>query len=78
MNSKHDQGSSLFMVRLWSGEGEHSEDHKEWHGRVQHVISGEARTFSDLSTLMALLLEMVETEGIQTRAQGARIQEVIP
>jgi hypothetical protein len=78
MNSQHDRGSHLFLVRLWSEEmeklGELGEvgDQKgwEWRGRVQHVLSGEAHTFHDWPTLIRLLLEMAETDGIEARAQG--------
>ena len=79
MNLQHDPGSHLFLVRFWGG-GAHEakddgQDHKEWSGRVQHVLTGEARTFHDWHTLIELLLEMAETDGLEARSQ-ARIQEV--
>ena len=53
MNSQHDPGSHLFLVRFWSGgsheakEAKDARDHKEWSGRVQHGVSVEARTCHD-------------------------------
>jgi hypothetical protein len=67
MNAKQDQNSHLFMVRFWKDD---EPDKKEWRGRVQHVVSGEARTFEDWPMLIDLLLEMAETEGFQARIQG--------
>jgi hypothetical protein len=64
MNLKQGQGSHLFMVRLWS---EEVEDRKGWQGRVQHVLSGETRTFEDWRMLISLLLEMAETDSIEVR-----------
>jgi hypothetical protein len=61
-NWKQDQGSHLFTVRLWS---ESLEDHKGWRGRVQHVLSGETRTFDDWSSLVDIFLEMAETDRIE-------------
>jgi hypothetical protein len=71
MNPKQDQGSHLFLVRFWS---EEVGDHNGWQGRVQDVRSGEARTFHDWPTLIDLLLEMAETDRIQSkeRDSGAR------
>ena len=80
MNSQHDHGSHLFLIRFWS-EGVHEaheakdgqegkeahnrRDYKDWHGRVQHVLSGEAHTFHDWPTLLDLLLEMAETDEVE-------------
>jgi len=51
--------SRLFTVRLWLedlGDGR-----SEWRGKVQHVLSGEARYFRDWATLIAALQEMLKT-----------------
>jgi hypothetical protein len=55
--------SQLFLLRLWVEEG--SEGDVEWQGRVQHVVTGEARSFTSWPTLVELLIQMlpvVETE----------------
>lgn len=80
MNSHQDPGSHLFLVRFWSGhaqepqEAKNAGDRKEWSGRVQHVLSGEARTFHDWHTLIEMLLEMAETEGPEVAAQGPNLE----
>jgi hypothetical protein len=45
----------LFTLRLWTeplGEGR-----TEWRGKVQHVLSGEARYFRDWPALVAFLTD---------------------
>lgn len=51
--------SQLFTVRLW--QEELGEGRSEWRGKVQHVLSGEARYFRDWATLIAALQEMFKT-----------------
>jgi hypothetical protein len=85
MTSKQNQHSHLFLVRLWS---EETGDHNGWRGRVNHVLSGEARSFHDLPALIDLLLEMADTEPtqeirgrereIEAGAQGATKRDVTP
>ena len=67
MNAKQDEPSHLFLVRFWS---EEVGDHNSWRGRVQHVLSGEARTFHDWPALIGLLVEMAETDRIEVRTPG--------
>lgn len=51
--------SQLFLVRLWTQEEEESDRAEwQWHGRVQHILSGEAHTFRDWQSLVDLLLAM--------------------
>jgi hypothetical protein len=50
------QRSQLFTVRVWLEEL--GEGRSEWRGKVQHVLSGEARYFRDWATLIAALQEM--------------------
>lgn len=50
--------SQLFLVRLWAEKGSDNEE-KEWHGRVQHIVSGEAHTFHDWPTLVDFLRAML-------------------
>jgi hypothetical protein len=51
MNSRQDQPSHLFLVRFWSEgaqdaqEAQKAQNRKEWNGKVQHVVSGEALAF---------------------------------
>lgn len=45
------------MVRLWPEEA--SDEHAEWCGNVQHVSSGEARTFRDWPGLAQALLDLL-------------------
>ncbi len=47
--------SHLFTVRIWQGNV--GEDHKEWRGKVEQVLSGKACYFRDWSTLVAFLEE---------------------
>jgi hypothetical protein len=49
------------MIRLWR---EGAEGQKSWGGMVQHIVKGERGTFHDWSTLVELILEMVETEKV--------------
>ncbi len=67
---QHQDRSQLFLVRLWAEQGrEESSDRvspnaeKAWHGRVQHIVSGEAHSFHDWSTLVDLLLTMLPSVG---------------
>jgi hypothetical protein len=70
MNSRQDERSHLFLVRFWSEDVGNNRDHNGWRGRVQHVLSGEARSFHDWPMLIDLLLEMAETDGIDVRKLG--------
>jgi hypothetical protein len=67
--------SHLFTVRLWTediGGGQ-----REWRGRVQHVISGEAYYFRDWATLIAHLLKLLPSTGPQ-REGGAAVGQDEP
>ncbi len=49
--------SHLFTIRLWP---ELLDDGQvEWRGKVQHILSGEARYFRDWSTLITYMQEML-------------------
>ena len=75
MNSRQHQPSHLFMVRFWSEDEEEIDEtqhQREWRGRVQHVLSGEARTFSDWPMLVDHLLEMARTDGSEPGAPRVR------
>ena len=80
MNSKQDHGSHLFLVRFWSEgaqQAQDSRDEKEWRGMVQHVLSGEARSFRDWPTLIDMLLEMADADDIETKEHGEMTKEAI-
>jgi hypothetical protein len=45
----------LFTVRVW--QEDRGDGQSEWRGRVQHLLSGEARYFRDWQTLVAFIAE---------------------
>lgn len=64
---QHD-GSHLFTLRLWAEAL--GDDRQEYRGKVQHVVSGDARHFRDWTTLEAFLLEKLtapEKQPFQTK-----------
>ncbi len=56
--------SELFTVRLWR---ERLDDHWEWRGKVQHVVTGEIRYFRDWRVLLDFLQEVRTEAGIDRR-----------
>ena len=84
MDPQQEGGAHLFLVRFRSrgpSQGHASQDSQRdtmFSGRVQHVLTGEARNFDHWPTLIDLLLEMAETERIETNEQRATRQEIIP
>lgn len=65
-DQQHDP-SQLFRIRLWSEALD--DDRHEVRGKVQHVVSGEARHFREWTALHAFLLERLrprEKEPFQT------------
>ena len=80
MHLNQDDHSHLFLVRFWSEgvqDAQNTQSQKELSGRVQHILSGEARTFHDWPTLIDLLREMAETEGIDVNAPRVKSEEVL-
>ena len=62
MNSRSEQSQSdLFLVRVWPAQGaQEMRDHEAaWHGRVQHVLTGEAHSFENLNILVSKLEGMM-------------------
>ncbi len=60
METRHRQRrSDLFLVRLWTEGGDDGSGKVEWHGKVQHVVDGEAHPFSGWQGLIELLLAML-------------------
>ncbi|CAG0931306.1 hypothetical protein TFLX_02085 [Thermoflexales bacterium] len=49
--------SHLFTVRVWIQKRQDGEP--EWHGKVQHVASGDARYFRDWATLLTYIQQML-------------------
>lgn len=52
-----DSPSQVFLLRLWTerqGDGQTA-----WHGKVQHLTSGEAHRFSSWADLVAMLQVML-------------------
>jgi len=73
-SSKDNEGSHLFLVRLWPKEkvvegnptpnpnpNQDPRANGEWSGRVQHVMSGEAHNFHEWGALIEWLLTMMPT-----------------
>lgn len=65
------EASHLFLVRLWAdsnvdagGKG------PVWHGKVQHVVSGDATLFSDWHYLIASMLAMMPAGGRRSDREG--------
>jgi hypothetical protein len=59
--NKQSEPSSLFLVRMWledRGNGQ-----AEWQGKVQYVLSGEARSFCDWQELVDALLQLLPSGG---------------
>ena len=67
--SREQNRSDLFLVRVWPApETEEISDHgAAWHGRVQHVLTGEAHNFEDLRVLVSRLEGMLQA-GAVTRS----------
>jgi hypothetical protein len=64
--------SHLFTVRVWREEL--GDGHSEWRGKVQYVLSGEARYFREWTALIAFVREQV---GDQTTS-SADVAETRP
>jgi hypothetical protein len=56
-NHERRHASHLFTIRVWLEEQPSGE--KEWHGKVQHVATGNARYFREWTTLVAYLEKML-------------------
>jgi hypothetical protein len=60
--------SQLFLIRL--SVGEDSKQHEEWHGKVQHAVTGETHYFHSRSELTETLLRMMPgTKDVQPDSQ---------
>ncbi len=54
--------SQLFLLRIWL-DGEAGEN--DWHGKVQHAVTGEARRFRSCAELKLILLQMMKHKSEQ-------------
>jgi hypothetical protein len=54
---KQNEHSHLLLLRMWPEDG--NDGQGEWHARLQHVFSGEARTFRACPQLVDALLELL-------------------
>ena len=77
--------SQLFLVRLWADDADpidlaygvtQTDSGRGVHGKVQHVLTGKAASFSDWRTLNNLLLEMAharhETKPQEPDKEGGK------
>lgn len=48
--------SQLFLLRVWLDDGPSEND---WHGRVQHAVTGEARSFQTCAELRRIIRGMM-------------------
>jgi len=60
MPAHTEQPQNTFVVRFWwEWPGEGSEPGRVWHGRAEHVQSGEGMTFRDMGQLLAFIERFV-------------------
>ncbi len=52
-----EEAAYLFLVRLWPGEA--TGGHRQWHGKVQNVLYGEADSFDGLPALTERLISLL-------------------
>ena len=70
--NQHTRSSHLFTVRVWQedlGRGQ-----REWRGKLQHVLGGEARYFRDWAALVATLQQML-LEDQADNGMPAKVEE---
>jgi hypothetical protein len=53
------RGSTLFLLRLWTGDANDETADIEWRGTVRRVVDGEAREFKSLQELVESLQAMI-------------------
>ncbi len=70
---QHDH-SYLFLLRLWTESEDPACDtveQQQWHGKLQYVLSHNARYFHDWPTLVDLLLVMLPDLELRERIRHA-------
>jgi hypothetical protein len=75
--SNSNKRSSVFLVRLWTDEGGEERASgaavaplDRWQGRIQHVITGEAHSFGDWTTLIEIFNRMLPAPGTAASDQS--------
>jgi hypothetical protein len=59
------QSTHLFLLRVWTEQGDGDDNerdgakHVHWCGKLQHMLSGETRTFRGSHSLMDAVLDIV-------------------
>jgi hypothetical protein len=78
VNTKENEGSYVFLLRLWPQVAGGTADGRAngraeatWCGRVQHVMSGEAHNFQDWPGLVDLLLTMIPVPDVAQQQETA-------
>ena len=64
--------SHLFTVQIWRehlGKGE-----SEWRGKVEYILTREARYFREWSALTAFLLDVLSQQDLQEESTGQSLQ----
>ncbi|MGI8586114.1 MAG: hypothetical protein ACR2M0_00270 [Chloroflexia bacterium] len=70
-DSRRNEPSHLFLVRVWLGRADDTED--VWEGKVQHVYSGKAYSFSGWPSLVAVLTDLASgAESVHQISEGER------
>ena len=54
--------SQLFLLRVWLDES----NENDWHGRVQHIVTGEAHYFQTCAELRRVIRAMLAPEKSDT------------
>jgi hypothetical protein len=47
------------LLRVWSGAAGESNDKEEWHGKIQHAVTGHVRYFDTWLEFAEILRSMV-------------------
>ncbi len=53
---EHRGPSQLFLLRVWLDDASNEND---WHGRVQHAVTGEAHAFQTCAELRRIIRDML-------------------
>jgi len=64
--------SHLFTMRIWHEHLGNSES--EWRGKVEHVLSREARYFREWSALIAFLQEVLAQQDLLSESDGSGLR----
>jgi hypothetical protein len=55
-NHEYRGPSQLFLLRVWQDDARNEND---WHGRVQHAVTGEAHYFQSCAELRCIIRDML-------------------